>query len=83
AIEDCNIPVVEVHITDIHKREAFRQTSMSLSDDEQKTLTFLISPMHYLGQKLYHLRLPQIKLQHPPCLTQMQCMQFLSPGEQL
>ena len=28
AIEDCNIPVVEVHITDIYKREAFRQTSL-------------------------------------------------------
>ena len=28
AIEDSDIPVVEVHITDIYKREAFRQTSL-------------------------------------------------------
>ncbi|MBR6493015.1 MAG: 3-dehydroquinate dehydratase [Paludibacteraceae bacterium] len=28
AIEDCAIPVVEVHISDITKREPFRQTSL-------------------------------------------------------
>ena len=28
AIEDCEVPVVEVHISDISRREAFRQTSL-------------------------------------------------------
>ena len=28
AIEDCEVPVVEVHISDICRREAFRQTSL-------------------------------------------------------
>lgn len=28
AIEDCSIPVVEVHISDITKREPFRRTSL-------------------------------------------------------
>ena len=31
AIEDCSVPVVEVHISDITKREPFRRTSL-LSD---------------------------------------------------
>ena len=28
AVEECEVPVVEVHISDIRKREAFRQVSM-------------------------------------------------------
>lgn len=28
AIEDCSVPVVEVHISDITKREPFRRTSL-------------------------------------------------------
>lgn len=28
AVEDCEIPVVEVHISDIAKREPFRRTSL-------------------------------------------------------
>ena len=28
AVEDCSVPVVEVHISDIRQRELFRQTSL-------------------------------------------------------
>jgi len=38
AIEDCNIPVVEVHISDITKRETFRLTDL-LTDVCVRTIT--------------------------------------------